>query len=1622
MDRNQLLGQVLISQGLATKELIVQASLELDGEGELDLCDWLVERNHINSTQADNARFKVNLSASAKMLSSSHPIRKRPSESQVLAARKSLERGSTSKPRFGDYKIETELAKGPASSVFVARTVNSERVALKTLTPGRLVDDRATRRFLIDIKARSQLKHPNIVPILDFGVVDGQQFLVMEFIEGRSLSEIVGDNGAMESQQAARLVLKIAQALSHSHQSGLLHRDLNPDSIVIRSTDKEPILTDFGYRGEQGSNTEHSNRGLEYSAPELIARDIEFVDQRIDIYSLGATLYKLLTAQVPLEQAFEHRAVSLTETKTIVDPRALNSVIPMALAEICKKCLGRDPQKRYVSAAQVAEDIERFLCGEAVHASASNVGLPERSGVNWKQSFFRWLAVCLLVVIATALALDTLHVFEERADKLRSKEKEDQLESAAASLKFRSEQWQNRLGKVLARVEKKLKSTPRQTVLEDPSVGTLEVSDARQLNEDIDAALSRYLSPEKTRAFLSARQLNESLGITDPTQFATLIDRTLEEIPTGEWQARGKRLKGLIWHKLGDHSKARKFWTEAYCDAPRSVIGIQAFLESGESYAEDYEMEKARRIFRQLLTHKKGTREQRAKAELGLARLAIARGHFGTAGVLLEKKQGGRSSRRDKSRAKLYRAIVSQFAGQSSVPRSEFGERCVGIPGRALFWRIVEGRRIELNCLEWDGRAIQSKRWLHWTVEENARRISLSQWKSELVVIVELGQTGTEALQTFRIREKKVEKWGERCVLGSKLRNHEVLSIGDINKNGQADVFMRNKSQLVDGTLVFDVLNSEPSRVLAVPSQSCCQAARFIDLDGDSTEELVLSLGKWSDYRLAILNWDSVENRLKSRFEKILGFPRSLSVRPGKNGSPELLQMVDRNHRFDLHSVFGDDLNPQLPDAIWSIQFRSRSQQYRARPIVQWPFRERDRISPLLLRATAQLLPEYPRALLFQFHSSDIGVLWKLLPGDGTETIQLNLTETSGEIEFADVDKDGDLELVIVQSENIQVFGLKTIAERDRANLNGISYDLVKRNSRPRTSQLDIGLHLLKTENWEQGKAIVESAIKAGMLSESELRASTMALAQSDANAGQFLKARDRCLALAAICAEFSGEALLKSVSYSLSGASARPEMAKSIRAMARDHLAQAEEAILEEPTSSGLRRTLQRYQGLLSMKTLCQWDFSKAASYPKTLEIEGPHHFLRGAEGLRIYALGDSAAALRWPFEFQGGPLEIELELSVRWIERNHGFRLCVKEASGDSKAKFEVALNCKGRGADLSSYREIAAQFTELKGGCSRISVDHFDPKRRIKLTLAYDHLGLTREFRCNSGESQQRSVASLQQQLSPGLYQLCLEPTVKTGGPQMTSLATFVELHSLVVRGAMKQKIGTVRVELSAPEKTLNLGKRALILDANAEVLKQLNAFSAGAERLKPNDRTSSSILLMRALASARTGELEAATRMFQQARNTDKEGFEQFWTGVLPLLSEKVRRALFPLYYEQTDASYCLTQSRRFAQLGEPYKALLGLSPTSEATSEWRLLGAQMGARCGDYEHSLACLGPLNKSNDEARRLAGLCAYLSGDYSHAAELWQGVREEEMADPVFSHRFKRANRWVARARSGQ
>jgi len=270
---------------------------------------------------------------------------------------------------FGSYELIEEIGRGGMGVVYKARQKGLDRtVAIKMILASHLASPEHVRRFQVEARAAARLHHPHIVQIHEVGQVHGQHFFAMEYVEGISLAERLAQ-GPVDLETAARLVSQVARAVAHLHGQGIVHRDLKPSNILLDAEGK-PYVTDFGlakvFRADSATTTGTVLGTASYMAPEQASGHRASVGPASDVYSLGAVLYELLTGQPPFRAETPLDTLMLVLSQDPPLPRSLNRHVPRSLELIALRCLAKEPAQRYASADALADDLERFLKGEAL--------------------------------------------------------------------------------------------------------------------------------------------------------------------------------------------------------------------------------------------------------------------------------------------------------------------------------------------------------------------------------------------------------------------------------------------------------------------------------------------------------------------------------------------------------------------------------------------------------------------------------------------------------------------------------------------------------------------------------------------------------------------------------------------------------------------------------------------------------------------------------------------------------------------------------------------------------------------------------------------------------------------------------------------------------------------------------------------------------------------------------------------------------------------------------------------------------------------------------------------------------------------------------------------------------
>jgi WD40 repeat protein len=322
-------------------------------------------------------------------------------ESRPNGDERSLEPGTFVR-YFGDYELIRELGRGGMGVVYQARQLSLNRpVALKMLRADVLATDDELRRFQNEAEAVAFLDHPHIVPILEVGEHERRRYFTMKLIVGQSLDQRLADY-AGDPKAAARLVATVAEAVHHAHQRGLLHRDLKPANILVDDRGA-PHVSDFGLAKRIEGDSELTASGAilgtpSYMAPEQASGRRGAVTTASDVYGLGAVLYALLTGRAPFRCDSVAETLEQVRERPPQPPSRLNPEVDQDLETITLKCLQKEPNQRYGSAWELAEDLRLFRDGQPIRARP----------VSRAEALWRWCRRNPAMAMATAAAMAAL--------------------------------------------------------------------------------------------------------------------------------------------------------------------------------------------------------------------------------------------------------------------------------------------------------------------------------------------------------------------------------------------------------------------------------------------------------------------------------------------------------------------------------------------------------------------------------------------------------------------------------------------------------------------------------------------------------------------------------------------------------------------------------------------------------------------------------------------------------------------------------------------------------------------------------------------------------------------------------------------------------------------------------------------------------------------------------------------------------------------------------------------------------------------------------------------------------------------------------------------------------------
>lgn len=392
-----ILGQMVVEQGLATTDEVDQCvtqQREGPDPNQKSLAQLLVENAYVTNRQLERLR------------------------SQVEAER--------SHQQIPGYKVLGKIGAGAMAAVFKAKQLSLDRlVAIKVLPRRYSNNPQFIQRFYAEGRAAAQLNHPNIVQAFDVGQAGEFHYFVMEYVEGKTVHDMITENKRFNEQEALEIVINVADALRHAHEKGLIHRDVKPKNVIITPSGVAK-LADLGLAREiDDKEAALAEKGKAYGtpyyiAPEQIRGDVS-VGPQADIYSLGATLYHMVTGSVPFNGKNPTEVMQKHLKAPLVPPDHVNAKLSAGISEIIEMMMAKSRRHRYKNNADLLVDLRAVRQGELppiAHKEATAIALAEVAEISesttagqlavdktYRPSVFEHRSVQFLVLLLVVLVV-----------------------------------------------------------------------------------------------------------------------------------------------------------------------------------------------------------------------------------------------------------------------------------------------------------------------------------------------------------------------------------------------------------------------------------------------------------------------------------------------------------------------------------------------------------------------------------------------------------------------------------------------------------------------------------------------------------------------------------------------------------------------------------------------------------------------------------------------------------------------------------------------------------------------------------------------------------------------------------------------------------------------------------------------------------------------------------------------------------------------------------------------------------------------------------------------------------------------------------------------------------------
>ena len=316
--------------------------------------------------------------------------------------------------RFAGYVVERVLGHGSMGVVYLAESESTHaQAALKVLSSSLGLSQSYARRFLTEARLATQLHHPNIVKVHDYGVDRGHYFIVMEYVDGQNCRARIAQEGPLPWRDAIEIARQVAEGLHAAAKEGIIHRDIKPENIVLDSQGRARI-TDLGLAKEvdvlEPMPSDTSLGTPDYMSPEQV-NNSETVDHRSDIYSLGATLFHMICGRAPYTGRSAYEVMVKHVSAALPSPTKYVPDLPPEVCDVLRKMMAREPEDRYQDYESLIGDLRALLAGQPVVASGfDDESMLGRNGSSQNDVAARGRRKLLWVAVAAVPVLSAIGV------------------------------------------------------------------------------------------------------------------------------------------------------------------------------------------------------------------------------------------------------------------------------------------------------------------------------------------------------------------------------------------------------------------------------------------------------------------------------------------------------------------------------------------------------------------------------------------------------------------------------------------------------------------------------------------------------------------------------------------------------------------------------------------------------------------------------------------------------------------------------------------------------------------------------------------------------------------------------------------------------------------------------------------------------------------------------------------------------------------------------------------------------------------------------------------------------------------------------------------------------------